>query len=128
MYVDLGLPSGTLWKNQTEEDFYTYDEAINRFGKNLPSKGQWEELMDKCKWTWNGCGYIVTGPNGYSIELPAMGYFSRSGGVWNENLRGYYWSYTPTDSEKAMELELSSKRVYLNSIFQSFMFSVRLVN
>lgn len=84
--------------------------------------------MDKCKWTWNGCGYIVTGPNGYSIELPAMGYFSKSGGVWNENQRGYYWSYTPTDSEKAMELELSSKRVYLNSSFQSFKFSVRLVN
>mgnify|MGYP007111695800 CR=1 FL=1 len=28
-YVDLGLPSGTLWKRQNESGFYTYEEALN---------------------------------------------------------------------------------------------------
>ena len=46
-YVDLGLPSGTLWRNSNEGgDYarYTYDEAISRFGNKLPTKQQLEEL------------------------------------------------------------------------------------
>ena len=27
-FVDLGLPSGTLWKSTNEPGFYTYDEAL----------------------------------------------------------------------------------------------------
>ena len=30
-YVDLGLPSGTLWKDKNENGFFTYDEAVSRF-------------------------------------------------------------------------------------------------
>ena len=76
-YVDLGLPSGTLWKNTNEGGkyaYYTYDEAVSRFGNKLPTRQQLEELRSKCRWIWTGRGYKVKGPNGNSIYLPAAGY------------------------------------------------------
>lgn len=33
-YVDLGLPSGTLWKNSNEFGYYNFNDAVNRFGNN----------------------------------------------------------------------------------------------
>lgn len=75
-YVDLGLPSGTLWKNANEGGkyaYYTYDEAVSRFGDKLPTRQQLEELRSKCRWIWTGRGYKVKGPNGNSIYLPAAG-------------------------------------------------------
>ena len=47
-YVDLGLPSGTLWKGKNEGGWYTYEEAISMFGNLLPTKEQFEELIN----TW----------------------------------------------------------------------------
>ena len=82
-WVDLGLPSGTLWKNSNENGFYSYDDAIAKFGSRLPTKEQLDELIDKCKWTWKSSkkGYIVVGPNGNSIFLPAAGYRGCDGDV-----------------------------------------------
>ena len=63
-YVDLGLPSATLWKAVDEPGFYAYDEAMNNFNNQLPTGEQLEELRKECVWSWNGTGYHVTGPNG----------------------------------------------------------------
>ena len=44
-YVDLGLPSGTLWKEYNENcGLITYDQARHYYGNSLPTKEQWEEL------------------------------------------------------------------------------------
>ena len=51
-YTDLGLPSGTIWKNFNATGFYTYDDAVKQFGSRLPSKAQWEELKAECQWLW----------------------------------------------------------------------------
>lgn len=75
-YVDLGLPSGTLWRNSNEGGAYatySYMQALERFGKNLPTNHQWGELRYTCSWTWIGNGYKITGPNGNFIMLPAEG-------------------------------------------------------
>lgn len=72
-YIDLGLPSGTLWKDKNESGYYNYNQAMNQFGKRLPTKEQLEELITDCHWTWDGGGFKVTGPNGESIYLPADG-------------------------------------------------------
>lgn len=108
-YVDLGLPSGTKWKNVNATGFYTYNEAISQFGKRLPTKNQWEELKAECLWTWTGNGYKVTGPNGNFITLPAEGNRNCGGSIYGGN--GYYWSSTPYGSEYAMHLAISSKGV-----------------
>lgn len=108
-YVDLGLPSGTLWKDTNESGgFYTYEETVNRFGDKLPTKEQWEELKDKCQWTWNGSGYNVTGLNGNSIFLPAAGFRNCNGNVNYVGSYGTYWSSTPCGSEKAWYLHFFS--------------------
>ena len=62
-YVDLGLPSGTKWKNVDDG----YDDGHNETVKHTPTTKQWEELQKYCTWTWMGSKYKVTGPNGKSI-------------------------------------------------------------
>lgn len=110
-YTDLGLPSGTIWKNFNATGFYTYDEAVSQFGNRLPTKEQWEELKAECQWSWTGSGYKVTGPNGNSISLPAAGYRSCNGGVGYVGSRGDYWSSAPYGSERAWSLYFSSGSV-----------------
>ncbi len=117
-YVDLGLPSGTLWysKNEGGDDTrYTYDEAISNFGSKLPTKEQLEELYDKCTWTrtWTGSGYKVVGPNGNSIYFPAAGYRRCDGTVYGVGSKGIYWSSTPYRSGGAHRLSFDSDGVYL---------------
>lgn len=97
-FVDLGLPSGTLWKDKNEDGgFYTYEQALNKYGSNMPTKEQFEELIDKCSWIWTVDGYKVTGPNGNSIVLPASGYRNCEGSVYYVGSEGRYWSSTPRD-------------------------------
>lgn len=91
-YVDLGLPSGTLWKASNENGFYSSADAVDRFGTNLPSEFQWKELKNNCKWTWTGNGYRVTGPNGNYIHLPLSGYRTPNGQVHDVGREGSYWT------------------------------------
>lgn len=108
-FVDLGLPSGTLWKDKNEEGgFYTYEQALNKFGDKLPTKEQFEELESKCQWSWTGSGYKVTGPNGNSISLPAAGYRRCDGVVGYVGSSGRYWSSTPSGSKAAWCLDFDS--------------------
>jgi len=73
-YVDLGLPSGTLWKANNEPGLYMYLTAKNRFDGHLPSDKQFYELFANCscKWLENGCR--VTGPNDNSIFFSFDGF------------------------------------------------------
>ena len=77
-YVDLGLPSGTLWKSSNENGYYLYGRYVDSFGSSLPSKEQYDELKERCKWTWTILegekGYLLTGVNGNTIFFSAHGY------------------------------------------------------
>ncbi len=127
-FVDLGLPSGTLWKDKNEDGgFYTYEQALNKYGSNMPTKEQFEELKDKCRWSWTGNGYSVTGPNGNSIVLPASGVRSCDGSVYGVGTLGDYWSSTPKDSDFAWDLDFHSGGVYVSNNRRCYGHSVRLV-
>lgn len=76
-----------------------YDVAKN-WGSNwrMPSKSEYEELLNKCSWKWatmSGVnGYIIISSNGMSIFLPANGEYSGTekgakAGIWGE-----YWTGT----------------------------------
>ena len=174
-YVDLGLPSGTLWATRNlgastpEEygDYYAWGEVKEallyrdsfkqykwRQGKNkirkyntdvnygkvdnkteldykddaaymnlgskwrMPSYDQIMELREACEWIWvtcNGCnGYVVKGPNGNSIFLPAAGQLSYSFILHyaiyeDEGAGGYYWSRSldSADPDKAKNLSFN---------------------
>ena len=159
-YVDLGLPSGTLWaicnigasKPEENGDYFAWgetkgyksgkknfswknykwsgsrnrngvltkycndgkygkkgftddkkeldledDAAYVNWGSNwrIPSKAQTEELREKCNWKWTTYkgteGYIVQGPNGNTLFLPAAGYLGDSYFA-HFGERCHYWS------------------------------------
>lgn len=134
-WIDLGLPSGTLWKNSNEwnssddHGFYTYEAAVRAFGNSLPTKEQLEELKSRCTWTWDSSkkGYYVKGTNGESIFLPAAGYRGCHGYVGDVGAYGRYWSSTPRDSEYAWRLNFNSGSHSVDYNFRCFGQSVRLV-
>lgn len=100
-YVDLGLPSGTLWKSENESfHTYTFAEAMSTFGDQMPSKEQMEELINLCSWDWtfdtnNMCINIkMIGPNGKFILLPI--YKNKVYGIyaalyWTSTSSGWYY-------------------------------------
>ena len=151
-WVDLGLPSGTLWATcnigatspegygdhfawgETEPkqaydwsnykwgDYYVQgglskyvttsehgtvdyktelepedDAASVHWGPawRTPSQTQQQELAEKCSWTWTTMndvnGYMVTGPNGNTLFLPAAGSYEGSSN-YDEGSAGDYWS------------------------------------
>ena len=64
----------------------------------LPTKAEMQELVDKCAWGWTelGGGYMVTGPNGNNIFLPAEGGYAGPS-LMQAGSGGLYWSSTPVD-------------------------------
>ena len=129
-YVDLGLPSGTLWYSKNEggdNTRYTYDEAISNFGSKLPTEEQLEELKNQCTWTWTGSGYKVVGPNGNSIYLPAAGQRGCDGDVNSVGFSGICWSSTLDSVGCAYYLYFYSDNVRMGSSARCFGRSVRLV-
>ena len=90
-WVDLGLPSGTLWKQYNESTAYTYDYAIRYYDGFLPTSGKFQELVENCTWEWTGNGYKIIGNNGNYIYLKAN--FTRG-----DDICGAYWSSTKYDS------------------------------
>ena len=126
-YVDLGLPSGTLWKDKNENGLYIHSAAVRAFGDSLPSKVQLEELKNSCQWTWTGSGYKVVGPNGNSIVLPAEGNHGCYGDVNRVGTGGDYWSSTRDASEGAWGLYFGPSNVGMDSYFRCNHQSVRLV-
>lgn len=125
-YVDLGLPSRTLWKSINEE-MCDWDTAMSKYGNKVPSQGQWEELKNYCTWTWNGKEYKITGSNGKSIVLPAVGSVNCNGNLYAVGRSGYYWSSTPSDSKRAWNLNFSSGEVIIYSSLRCTGCSIRLV-
>ena len=120
-YVDLGLPSGTLWAtcNVGTSGYTKYctdslqgykgftdgkielepadDAATANWGAvaRMPSLEQFQELVEKCSWQWtqrNGVyGQLGIGPNGNTIFLPAAGLRSHSS-LLEEGSWCLYWS------------------------------------
>lgn len=101
-WVDLGLPSGTLWASVPEENFYKWDDAVRIFGVNIPSEWQWKELIDSCSWEDVDNGWLAIGKNGNSIFIPATGIANIDGKI-NHPSRdyGFYWSSKKINKKKA---------------------------
>ena len=90
------------------------DAATIKWGSpcRMPSSTEFEELCDKCKWTWtsdkNGMsGYIVTGTNGNTLFFPASG-FHRGNELGYRSSNGYCWSRSLDAGLNAYSLLFSS--------------------
>lgn len=75
-----------------------YDAGRVNWGKTwrLPTGKELAELSKKCQWKWetiDGCnGFIVIGPNGNSLFLPASGEKGTAKSPLFLGECGYYWS------------------------------------
>ena len=134
-FIDLGLPSGKLWATENFKDengneaYYTFDDAVQTFGENLPSREDWKELFNICSYKWNKKkkGYDVTGPNSNSIFLPAAGYRSDVSMKYIGS-DGYYWSSSVYDENGAYCVNFYSGNLNpQNNGYRFVGFSVRLV-
>ena len=89
-----------------------YDVARAKWGGSwrMPTREEFEELIDNCTWKWTTKGghngYKVTGPNGNSIFLPAAG-FGKVAGSFDKESDGYYWSTTPNESNTQLTYSYS---------------------
>ena len=92
----LEIVGGTYVKTPQNISGTRYDIATAKWGKEwrMPSKDNWKELVEKCKWTkeksFHVNGYRVAGPNGNSIFLPNTGI--RFGEAISNTDAGYYWT------------------------------------
>ena len=96
-YVDLGLPSGTLWSADYEregKDFvYLPYEKASQF--SIPTEVQWKELKESCKWefeiddAYDLCKAKCVGPNGNVLEFNRTGIkqIDKVSNVW----KVYFW-------------------------------------
>ncbi len=79
-----------------------YDVASALWGEGwqMPTKAQMEELNTKCRWNWvpmgGKKGYLVTGPNGNTIFLPAAGIYYGGEYLYFAGNNGQYRSSTPS--------------------------------
>lgn len=81
-YVDLGLPSGTLWSDRNIIGYH--DESIlqsGAFSAQVPRRAEFEELVRECGYHWdeNLNGVMFVGKNGNSVLLPAHGSVAANG-------------------------------------------------
>lgn len=136
-YVDLGLPSGTLWKNanehnaNAESDLWAYSDL---YKSNLPDTTQWRELRKKCAWTYQSSptkGYTVKGPSGNSIFLPLAGCRFGSGGqIYYNGTKGNYWTRTSDYDKNSMwdaEFSKDDSRVFFGYVAKNTQLSMRFV-
>ena len=95
-FVDLGLPSGTLWASTYEMSgsscLYLPFEQAKKY--QLPTKEQYQELIDSCIWDYRTSNnsfshYVVIGPNGNTIDFPKTGY--EIADRLNNWTSGYFW-------------------------------------
>ena len=110
-----------------------YDVARASWGGTwrLPTKEEFEELINCCTWTWttqNGVnGYKVTSRyNGKSIFLPAAG-FRYDSSLHDAGSNAIYWSSSPDGSDNAYRLHFDSSAYEVGWSRRHFGLSVRAV-
>ena len=107
-----------------------YDHAHQILGEkwHMPTVEELRELINKCKWTWIGDGYAVTGPSKNSIKLPYLytnfretyrGTLADTGSFWSNEPSfedyGDFLSYTAyalsfSNPEQKSKIEISTEK------------------
>lgn len=135
-YVDLGLPSGTMWatcnvgaKEASNYGMYlSFDEAQKYV---CPSEEQIDELVHNTTSVWTSdddfSGRLFVGKNGNMIFLPAAGCIVENH-LLNDGLCGEYWTDTPYPNYTNIAYRLYFNSKYVNpnlAHFCNYRFQVR---
>lgn len=122
-HLDRDREIGLNFSGEEIHSNFKYDIVREKWGGSwrLPTKGELEELVDKCQWMWinkNGCnGYEIIGPNENSIFLPASGCRFLSAN-YNVGENGRYWSSTPDESKASGLFRLNFLKEYYSVYWQ----------
>lgn len=127
-FIDLGLPSGTKWRELNEPDLMTYDDAVSTFGKQLPTQKQFNELYEKCEWLpLKDGGYKVVGPNGNWVIFPLTGFINCTGEFRGEKDFGDYWTSTKKGDGEAWRVVFNEKGVKILAHTSCYARGIRLI-
>lgn len=139
-FVDLGLPSGTLWAKDYEKTeggsdlLLAYEEASHL---NIPTNEQWIELKENCIWQIDRVFrsgsyhdlYECIGPNGNTIEFTKTGY--QSAGKCHYDSYAFFWTKGEINNNErtvACIKSIDAKVIcYWQSLFTGYSIPVRLV-
>ena len=126
-FVDLGLPSGTLWSKEFEKEegnikFVPYIQA-KRY--TLPTREQWEELVSFCEKGWYGQLIRFTGKNGETLDFPRTGRFKTN---YEDRNKSFLWlEEEPIDNETALVMMDSPWSRDIEKCFMGFRAPIRQV-
>ena len=141
-YIDLGLPSRTLWSTDYEklDGEYLYLPYEKAEYLKIPTKEQWEELKTSCKWEYDidhAYDFICcrcVGPNGQILKLERTGRIITEGNV--DEWEAFFWIEDDSDINekysihmfnygKRFDKEIGRCDLYMN--FSGYKLPVRLV-
>ena len=141
-YIDLGLPSRTLWSTDYEklDRKYLYLPYEKAEYLKIPTKEQWEELKTSCKWEYdidNLYDFIrcrCVGPNGQILKFERTGRIITEGNV--DEWEAFFWIEDDSDINekysihmfnygKRFDKEIGRCDLYMN--FSGYKLPVRLV-
>lgn len=131
-FIDLGLPSGTLWAKDHEATngcymYLPYDDAAKL---SIPTETQWDDLLKTCRFIWSvkNYNYECIGPNGNFITFSIAGYKITD----NEEQNSFaFWVNSDTEqlTNKSASLVNGRKGIegYLYPVYMGYKLPIRLV-
>ena len=140
-FVDLGLPSGTLWASdyvkKDDNDMTIYVTQENGADYEIPTYEQFKELMDECKWeqksekNWTESGFyywhdwaICLGPNGNKITFEKTGLYEATDSLTRTS-EIFFWL---NDKESnCASITFDSLNIGSENMFSGYKLPIRLV-
>jgi|GEM_PF-249419 len=92
------------------------DVASSEWGGEwrMPTAGEFRELIEKCEWTWTlgePNGFVVKGPSGNTIFLPAAGY-QLEDILAIRGTGGFYWTSSAAEDDDTRAMLFQYRRLY----------------
>lgn len=126
-YVDLGLPSGTLWATEVEKDgnsviYLPYCDAKQY---SIPSREQFQELITNCRCIQNASGMLCcVGTNGNKLIFPPTGRVLAS---YSNQTESYMWLDEETESNEKIMVRIVGTYKETKPLFEGFKLPIRQV-
>lgn len=139
-FVDLGLPSGTLWSSDYLKDsegkicYLPYVEAAKY---SIPSIEQWNELKELCSWdvsllSNNSKIFYCIGLNGNRISFTQTGFIQSTSCIKIEDVK--MWLQDKSEDNKKQSARVNSEYIFPKILretllsFCGFKLPIRLVH
>ena len=117
-FVDLGLPSGTLWSSDYLKDsegkicYLPYVEAAKY---SIPSIEQWNELKELCSWdvsllSNNSKIFYCIGLNGNRISFTQTGFIQSTSCIKIEDVK--MWLQDKSEDNKKQSARVNSEYIF----------------